>query len=420
MTIYRDCRFGNPAVWFDNPAFLGIFGSDNMLVRSLGQNGVLRMSLRGINDTLSPVLNNPCYVIPPSVCVHRTTYRDTLTLPYRVGGYQFAYQRCCRNETIVNIVEPSMTGATFYASISDEALQNCNTSAIFNQWPPIYICRGEKIEFDHGATDSNADSLVYSLCAPITGGTPNNPHPLPPASPPYPEVTWRTGYSQANMLGSTDPLRINPITGLLQGTPDAVGQYVVGICVEEYKNGQLIATTRRDFQYNVGICGEPTAVFALDSIYCNNEVNILNQSQFAENFKWILTGPDVIRHESSERNFFYRFQQTGTYSLTLIAEPGTPCADTLELPLMIEVEDINVKIDILQENCGDTIDLQLKSLSTSSTSPIVRLIWRIITPSGDTTLSGDSIRYTTPFTPSLEIWHIAETSRGCRDTLYHR
>ena len=25
MTIYRDCRFGNPAVWFVNPAFLGIF-----------------------------------------------------------------------------------------------------------------------------------------------------------------------------------------------------------------------------------------------------------------------------------------------------------------------------------------------------------------------------------------------------------
>ena len=40
-------------------------------------------------------------------------------------------------------------------------------------------------------------------------------------------------------------------TGFLTGVPNTIGQFVVGICVEEYRDGNLISTTRRDFQYNV-------------------------------------------------------------------------------------------------------------------------------------------------------------------------
>lgn len=51
------------------------------------------------------------------------------------------------------------------------------------------------------------------------------------------------------------PLQIDSETGLLTGLPNTVGQFVVGICIEEYRNGVLISTTRRDFQYNVGFVG---------------------------------------------------------------------------------------------------------------------------------------------------------------------
>jgi gliding motility-associated-like protein len=417
MTIYRDCWFGNPSVWFDNPAFVGIFDGQNNLIRNLGQNGVLRMRLRGVNDTLAPVLNNPCYVAPPSVCVHRTIYRDTLDLPYRPGGYQLAYQRCCRNETIVNITDPAMTGATFYAFIGENALQNCNNSAVFKQWPPIYICQGEKILFDHSAFDLDGDSLVYSLCTPITGGTPNNPHPNPPASPPYPFVDWKPGFGLSNVLGSIDPLRIDQNTGLLQGTPDFLGQFVVGVCVDEYRAGYKIGTTRRDFQYNVGSCGVPAAVFATDSVSCSNELFIQNLSQFAQRFKWIINGPNNLFFETSTVNLQYTLPTKGRYIITLIAEPGTSCADTIELPVTLADNFFSLDLDVIQENCGDSITLNMISKTGNQQIDIDTWTWKIFSNTIDTLLQDSSISIRVPFSPIWSIIHFVETSNGCRDTI---
>ena len=56
------------------------------------------------------------------------------------------------------------------------------------------------------------------------------------------------------MLGNKNHLKIDPVTGIISGIPDSIGQYLVGICVEEYRNGILFSTIRRDFEYNVVQC----------------------------------------------------------------------------------------------------------------------------------------------------------------------
>ena len=115
LTIFRDCYNGSPNAWFDDPAAIGIYNSKMELIDSLF------IPLMG-NDTLTPVLSDPCFVVPPDVCVHTTTYRVVKELKPILGGYNLIYQRCCRNQTILNIIDPLDTGATYGVSISERAL----------------------------------------------------------------------------------------------------------------------------------------------------------------------------------------------------------------------------------------------------------------------------------------------------------
>ena len=139
LTIYRDCFNGVPP--FDSIAQVGIFNNKFQLIDSI------QMKLNP-DDTIKVALSDTCLFVPKNVCVHTTTYIDTITLLPIAGGYILAYQRCCRNFTIVNIIEPNKTGATFSVVISEDAIKACNSSAKFKNWPPIFICVNEPIKFD--------------------------------------------------------------------------------------------------------------------------------------------------------------------------------------------------------------------------------------------------------------------------------
>lgn len=418
MTIYRDCRFGNPSVWFDNPAIIGIFNSDNQLVTSLGKNGIFEMALRPINDTLIPTLSNPCFALPPHICVHSTTYIDTLFLPPIPGGYTLAYQRCCRNQTIVNLIEPGTVGATFSIWISEEALITCNNSPTFNSWPPIYICNGEPIDFDHSATDLEGDSIVYRLCTPLSGGSPLNPIPNPPLNPPFDLINWKEGFDLANMLGSQVPLKINPETGFMTGIPDILGQFVVGVCIDEYRDGVLLSVIRRDFQYNVGLCGHPLAAFFIDSLICDKKLQIQNQSQFNTRNLWILKSDEKEIAKKTTFNFQAELTESGSYELCLIVEPGTSCADTFCSKFEYLVWNPAVEISITQFSCSNPIDLQLSASSTTGTDTALVFTWKIIDNSDTTTLEGRTQILTQLAEAELMIkLIILDTVNLCSDTL---
>ncbi len=362
MTIYRDCFYGVP--FFDNPASIGFFDEDNQLVTDVASNGQLFVFVRN-NDTLSPVLENPCHVVPPDVCVHTTTYLDTVHLPFLEGGYQLVYQRCCRNETIVNIADPFFTGASYTANISETALLECNNSAEFKEWPPLYICLNERIEFDHSAIDPDGDSLVYRLCEPLSGVAFNNPRPQPPNNPPYDPVVWvGDPFSLTNMLGGDDSLQIDPHTGLLTGTPTIIGQFVVGICVDEYRDGELISTTFRDFQYNVGVCSETTSSFFAAENYCNQfELQFENLSDNAMGHFWVVGDLEEPYDPATGFEPVLSFpEEAGDYEVTLIAFGNTEaCNDTFTRTISILDIDFEVEIGVERGECTDSIELDFSA-----------------------------------------------------------
>lgn len=321
LKIYRDCFNGQAP--FDNPASVGIYDAAGNLVDT--------MSLNFPGSTILPnTLNSPCFTPPANVCVEEAIYTGIKNLPPIVGGYYLTYQRCCRNGTILNLINPGAVGSTYVAHIPSSTLATCNSSPYFNNFPPIFLCAGNPLNFDHSATDIDGDSLVYELCDPYDGASQAMPQPIPPAGPPYAFVPFNSPYNGQNPMSANPALSINPQTGLLTGTPNMIGQWVVGVCVKEYRNGVLLSVNKRDFQFNVVNCpGLIVSSIPSQQTFCfGYTVNFLNNSYNASSYHWDFDDANATNDTSNLATPVYTYQDSGVYNVMLICNPGTPCADT--------------------------------------------------------------------------------------------
>ena len=76
----------------------------------------------------------------------------------------------------------------------------------------------------------------------------------PFSSPPYAQLPYIPPYSPSQPFGPGGQFQIDPVTGIISGTPQTEGLFSVGICVKEYRNGQLLNTTIRDIMFHVTEC----------------------------------------------------------------------------------------------------------------------------------------------------------------------
>lgn len=329
LKVYRDCGPTNAnGTGFDPNASIGIYKTSN------GQlfNGDFSLPLfDAIVDFVPVELENPCFVLPPNVCVQRAVYSGSINLPPIPGGYTLVYQRCCRNPSIVNLIAPDDAGATFTTHIPGTELSGLNNSAQFTNFPPVALCANADFFFDHSATDADGDELFYELCTPFLGGSPDFPAPVPPLGPPFTPVSFDAGYSATYPIDSDPAFAIDPNTGLLTGMATQLGQYVLGICVSEYRDGVLINTTNRDFQFNVTVC-DPNIIASIPDIpqVCEGApVQFENNSTNASFYFWDFGVENISSDTSHLAEPVFSFPGNGTFTVTLIANPGWPCADTV-------------------------------------------------------------------------------------------
>lgn len=148
---------------------------------------------------------------------------------------------------------------------------HANSNPVFNNFPPLFLCVNNTFVFDHAATDADGDSLYYSFYTPYNGDT--GAGPLDPTyssnTANFTPIVWQPGYGTTNPLGGA-PLSLDPSTGLMTGTPTMLGQFVVGVVVKEYRNGNYISETLRDFQFNVVNCPNPPVAVGGSDITINN------------------------------------------------------------------------------------------------------------------------------------------------------
>ena len=336
LKVYKDCFAQGPNVAdFDNPANITIYrGGSSTIFLNLSEPLDSRQNI-------AIDLSNPCLIPPNNVCVEEGIYQFDVNLPYDPQGYHISYERCCRNQTISNIPNPGSWGATYTIFISDLAQSSCNDSPVFNNFPPIVICNNQPIDFDHGATDAQGDSLVYYFCAPFHGASQSQPQPPSASSPPYTAVPFNAPtYTASAPLGAN--ITIDPQTGFITGSPTALGQYVVGICVDEYRNGVWLSSTKRDFQFNVTSCQltlfadiqEDEKIGDKDFVVNNcgdtviTFVNQSGQAQYINAYFWAFNMNGTIA-TSSATNPTFTFPGWGTYQGILVVNPGAVgCTDT--------------------------------------------------------------------------------------------
>jgi gliding motility-associated-like protein len=323
---YLDCC---PTCTKQDPvAAVGVFDSQGKVVL------VQQFPLLNVS-AVPPTLYAKCFTIPSNICVNEIIYADTLYLPPIPGGYSLSYQRCCRNADIINVTDAYAVGSTYQTFVNPSIT---NSTVRYNNVPPLLLCVGVPFVFDNSAMDPDRDSIYYELCSPFEGADRVYPLPDTPSVPPYNFVQYNTPYSGAYPIASSPAFKINPRTGVITGTPTMIGRFVVGVCAKEYRNGVYLGTNKRDYQFNVTTCPKSAqAVINDQTLFCAGfTMNFTHSSAGVTTYHWDFGDPTTSADTSRSSSPAWTYPSTGVYTVTLIINKFTLCADTATAQVRID------------------------------------------------------------------------------------
>ncbi len=312
MVLHRDCNSGGAA--YDDPAYFSIYtNDDNTLLQQF-------QIAPGIIEDISAEAYGNCPADNTFFCIQKTDYTFTVNLPFLEEGYTIAYQRCCWSAQVLNIEEADQHGITVMTEITGLGQQLCNQQYVLDNSLAFASCPGEPITLPGiPLYDAEGDSLAIEICFPLEGGgrfgtqdTPGDPNSceglMPTAScpPPYEELPFAPGFSYQNPFPTLDGIHIE--NNEISFTPTTLGLYIYGVCILEYRNGQLISQLRQNiFSANVN-----------ESTNSNQNINHSN-----ENYNVWMNNDDaqlnIIHKNENQENLIVNIfningNKIGTYS----------------------------------------------------------------------------------------------------------
>ena len=364
--MYRDNRDPNGAD-FDGGPGSNNPGAEFGIYRRAGSSWVFVEKTRPLVYVLREKVEpntQPCLITPPGIDVERAIYEFDVELDIIDQDYMVVFQRCCRSESISNLVDPGQFGAAFAIEMTPEALRTCNNSPRFNEFPPLIICGGFPLEYDHSASDIEGDQLTYGFCVPLSAGgfngnvnVPrtdclNTPTPEPSVCTPdaFRPVSFRApSFTSTAPMGGSPVVSVDRNTGLISGTPEIIGEHVMAVCATETRDGVRLSTIRRDFQFIVSSCEKAVdAIIASDRtigesqfelVLCGDlDVQFENRSvrrQDIKEYLWEYQIGDEL-FTSDEKDPVITFPETGVYDLKMTINPDvTNCTDSAEITVFL-------------------------------------------------------------------------------------
>jgi gliding motility-associated-like protein len=321
---YIDCNSSN---LIEANVYVGIFTTGSSSVfKTLN---IARTTTTTMQKTSFSVCINP----QPSVCFYVVSYITETDLADNSEGYTISEQECCRIDGIINIANSSGYGITNTNTIPgaiNGIVYRQNTSPVYAQKDTAVICYNSYFTIDFSATDADNDSLSYSFCAALAGASMQQRQPNPPTAPPYSTLPYQSVYTAAAPLGSQ--VSIDAKTGLISGiAPGTTGQYVISVCVSEFREGVQIGITKKEVHVNVAACSLTAATLKTSYINCDdfnfnfkNESTASNVDQYAWDFGVTTLTSDV----STQPTPAYTYPDTGTFVLKLKVSTTAGCLDS--------------------------------------------------------------------------------------------
>lgn len=158
-------------------------------------------------------------------------YVDTLELP-ACDDYFLSFSLSNRSGAIQTIYPSDIE--IYVEAFLNSVEAPCNSSPQFDLPARGFICVDQDNLMVHTATDFDGDQIVYSLYAPLITATT--------------AVSYIPPYTYLDPIGNN---YLNMVDGLIDIWPTEQTVSLLGIKVEEYRNGVLIGSVMRDMQVSV-------------------------------------------------------------------------------------------------------------------------------------------------------------------------
>lgn len=329
LRLFRECSSPGPRLETERVT-VGIYENSNLFAE------LPLPIIGGINTLRLKTELFPCLVGDPEVCYEVAIYSNIIALPNNQNGYLLSRTGCCRIDRISNLAIPLNVGSNYITRIPGTASLpdgQHNSSPQFRVRDTALVCTNKKFILDFGATDSDGDELTYSFCEGFTAASGSNTSAISRTLNLDP-LNYAFPYNGSQPLG--DKVTIDPKTGIISGVAPSGGQYVVSVCITEWRAGKAIAEHRKDFILKVDDCDLIEADLPDKIIKCDDfTVKFENGSTSSAitSYLWDFGVPGNINNFSVQATPTFTYTDTGRYMarLTVKGPEGCEGSDSTEV-----------------------------------------------------------------------------------------
>lgn len=225
LTLYNTCE---PTA-INYPTFNNIFLESQQTGKLYNKNLKL-VSIDTVKQYCTGTVNSCNNSSSSYIGITSAVYSDTMLIPTTAPDWSFVFDNSTRSLNILNLA--SASSQSFYIDAPLATGAAINTSPELPDFPPFVLFVNDSIKIPLTYLDKDGDSVGYTFMTPRSGKSMNIP--------------YYSGYNVNQPFGTGSLCYIDADNNMVLKSA-ASGKYTIAIRINEYRNGNFIGYTVRDF-----------------------------------------------------------------------------------------------------------------------------------------------------------------------------